>query len=196
MEAENGGRDYQGLYEDMQKLREIERTKMEELGLVDAENVAKDLTEAISFSGSCLDMCPVFERVRRQLENNVKALEKDPISNKISRERAVKAFSRPAAGQPPPLPSDVRPPHVLSQTLNYLVDNILQQLPEAHSFIWDRTRSIRQDFTYQNNFGPEAVDCNERIVRIHLLSLHIMAGSDVEYSQQQELNNSIRRCKH
>ncbi|KAF6065057.1 SAC3/GANP/Nin1/mts3/eIF-3 p25 family protein [Candida albicans] len=187
MEAENGGRDYQGLYEDMQKLREIERTKMEELGLVDAENVAKDLTEAISFSGSCLDMCPVFERVRRQLENNVKALEKDPISNKISRERAVKAFSRPAAGQPPPLPSDVRPPHVLSQTLNYLVDNILQQLPEAHSFIWDRTRSIRQDFTYQNNFGPEAVDCNERIVRIHLLSLHIMAGSDVEYSQQQEL---------
>lgn len=187
MEAENGGRDYQGLYEEMQKLREIERTKMEELGLVDAENVAKDLTEAISFSGSCLDMCPVFERVRRQLENNVKALEKDPISNKISRERAVKAFSRPAAGQPPPLPSDVRPPHVLSQTLNYLVDNILQQLPEAHSFIWDRTRSIRQDFTYQNNFGPDAVDCNERIVRIHLLSLHIMAGSDVEYSQQQEL---------
>src|SRR5699024_2766223 len=40
---------------------------------------------------------------------------------------------------------------------------------------------------YQNFFGPEAIDCNERIVRIHLVSLHIMAGSDVEYSQQQEL---------
>ena len=76
MEVQNQGKDYQGLYEDMQKLREIERSKMEELGLVDAENSAKDLTEAISFQGSCLDMCPVFERVRRQLENNVKALER------------------------------------------------------------------------------------------------------------------------
>ncbi|RCK55221.1 Nuclear mRNA export protein SAC3 [Candida viswanathii] len=187
MEVENQGRDYQGLYEDFQKLRDTERAKMEELGLVDAENSAKDLTEAITFQGSCLDMCPVFERVRRQLENNVKALEKDPVTNKISRERAVKAFSRPAAGQPPPLPSDVRPPFVLKQTLDYLVDNIVLQLPDAHSFVWDRTRSIRQDFTYQNSFGPEAVDCNERIVRIHLLSLHIMAGGDVEYSQQQEL---------
>ena len=92
MEAENGGRDYQGLYEDMQKLREIERTKMEELGLVDAENVAKDLTEAISFSGSCLDMCPVFERVRRQLENNVKALEKILYQTKFHESVQLKRF--------------------------------------------------------------------------------------------------------
>lgn len=187
MEASNAGRDYQGIYEDFQKMRDVERKKMEELGLVDAENSAKDLNEAIVFKGTCLDMCPVFERVRRALENNVKSLEKDPVTNKISRERAVKAFSRPAAGQPPLMPSDVRPPHVLKQTLDYIIDNVLEQLPDAHSFIWDRTRSIRQDFTYQNFFGPEAIDCNERIVRIHLLSLHIMAGSDVEYSQQQEL---------
>lgn len=187
MEAANNGKDFQGLYEEFQKMREVERLKMESLGLVDAENISKDLNDAISFQGSCLDMCPIFERVRRALENNVKALEKDPATNKISRSRAVKAFSRPAAGQPPPLPSEVRPPHILKQTLDYLVDNIVPQLPEAHSFIWDRTRSIRQDFTYQNFFGSEAIDCNERIVRIHLVSLHIMAGSDVEYSQQQEI---------
>lgn len=187
MEASNAGRDYQGIYEDFQKMRDAERKKMEELGLVDAENTTKDLNEAIVFQGTCLDMCPVFERVRRALENNVKSLEKDPVTNKISRERAVKAFSRPAAGQPPLMPSDVRPPHVLQKTLDYITENVLEQLPEAHSFIWDRTRSIRQDFIYQNFYGPEAIDCNERIVRIHLLSLHIMAGSDVEYSQQQEL---------
>lgn len=187
MEAANNGKDFQGLYEEFQKMRETERLKMESFGLVDAENISKDLNDAISFLGSCVDMCPIFERVRRALENNVKALEKDPSTSKISRARAVKAFSRPAAGQPPPLPSEVRPPHILKQTLDYLVDNIVPQLPEAHSFIWDRTRSIRQDFTYQNFFGPEAIDCNERIVRIHLVSLHIMAGSDVEYSQQQEL---------
>lgn len=187
MEAANNGSDYQGIYEVFQKMREVERKKMEELGLVDAENIAKDLNDAIFFQGTCLDMCPTFERVRRALENNVKALEKDPSTSRISRDRAVKAFSRPAAGQPPPIPSDVRPPHVLTQTLDYIVDNFLHQLPEAHSFIWDRTRSIRQDFIYQNFYGPEAIDCNERIVRIHLVSLHIMSGLDVEYSQQQEL---------
>lgn len=187
LEATNNGSDYQGIYEEFQKMRDVERKTMEELGLVDAENITKDLNDAIFFQGSCLDMCPTFERVRRALENNVKSLEKDPATNKISRDRAIKAFSRPAAGQPPPMPSDVRPPHVLTQTLNFLVDNMLQQLPDAHSFIWDRTRSIRQDFVYQNFYGPEAIDCNERIVRIHLISLHIMSGSDVEYSQQQEL---------
>lgn len=187
MEKKNSGLDYQGLYEELQAMREVERKNMELAGLVDAENTRKDLNDAISFQGTCQDMCPVFERVRRALENNVKALERDPTTKKISRNRAVKAFSRPAAGQPPPLPSEVRPPHVLTQTLDYLVDEIIPHLPDAHSFIWDRTRSIRQDFTYQNYFGPEAIDCNERIVRIHLISLHIMAGSDVEYSQQQEL---------
>lgn len=184
---ESSNKDFQGLYEEFQKMRETERSKMESLGLVDAENISKDLTDAIAFQGSCLEMCPIFERVRRQLENNVKALEKDPHTNKISPTKAIKAFSRPAAGQAPPLPSEVRPPHILKQTLDHMVDEIVPQLPEAHSFIWDRTRSIRQDFTYQNFFGPEAIDCNERIVRIHLISLHIMAGADVEYSQQQEL---------
>lgn len=187
MELKSNGQDYQGLYEELQAMREVERKHMEVAGLVDAENTRKDLNDAISFRGTCQDMCPVFERVRRALENNVQSLERDPATNKISRSRAVKAFSRPAAGQPPPLPSEVRPPQVLKRTLDYLVDEILPQLPAAHPFIWDRTRSIRQDFTYQNYFGPEAIDCNERIVRIHLVSLHIMAGSDMEYSQQQEL---------
>lgn len=187
MEGSNSGRDYQGLYEEFQRMRENERKQMESLGLVDAENIRKDLNDAISFKGTCLDMCPTFERVRRALENNVKSWERDPMTNKITKDKAVKAFSRPAAGQPPPLPSDVRPPHILKQTLDYLVETAVPKLPDSHSFIWDRTRSIRQDFTYQNYFGPEAVDCNERIVRIHLVSLHIMAGSDVEYSQQQEM---------
>lgn len=187
MEQSNTGNDYQGIYEEFQRMRETERKKMEDLGLVDAENVRKDLNDAISFSGTCLDMCPIFERVRRALENNVKSLEKDPQTNRISRDKAIKAFSRPAAGQPPPLPSEVRPPFVLVKTLDYIIENVVPHLPEAHSFIWDRTRSIRQDFTYQNYYGPESIDCHERIVRIHLVSLHIMAGSDVEYSQQQEL---------
>lgn len=168
-------------------MREEERKEMEKRELVDKPDTKKNLSDAISFIGSCTDMCPTFERVRRTFENNFKQLEKDPVTGKITRQYSVKAFSRPAAGQPPPLPSDVRPPSVLKDTLHYLIENAVPELPSAHSFLWDRTRSIRQDFTYQNYAGDEAIECNELIARIHIVSLHVMAGSDQEYSQQQEL---------
>lgn len=64
---------------------------------------------------------------------------------------------------------------------------MVPQLPKSHPFLWDRTRSIRQDFTYQNYSGPEAIECNELIARIHLLCLHVMLTSDQDYSKQQEL---------
>jgi hypothetical protein len=85
---------------------------MERRGLVDKQDTRKTLNEAIVFTGTCVDMCPVFERVRRARENNISPAEKN-ANGKYDRNLAVKAFSRPAAGQPPPLPSDVRPPGIL-----------------------------------------------------------------------------------
>lgn len=187
VEREMGHGDFQALYERLQAMRETERREIEKRGLVDAHDTQKSLSEAIAFVGTCQHKCPPFERIRRTYENNVKAMERDPVTNEVTPELAVKAFSRPAAGQLPPLPSDVRPPSVLRATLDYLIDTALPRLPESHSFLWDRTRSIRQDFTYQNFTGPEAIECNELIARIHLISLHVMAGADVEYSRQQEL---------
>lgn len=175
----------QGLYDKFRLQREKERVKLEQLGLVDKADTSKRLTDALDFQGSCLEMCPVFERIRRELENNVSALEKQ--NDFISPEKAIKAFARPAASAPPPLPADVRPPNVLVKTLNYIVENVLQTLPENEPFIWDRTRSIRQDFTLQNYYGPECVDCCEKIVRIHLLTLHIMIKNNATFSKQQEL---------
>lgn len=180
--------DVTDLYETLKKMREMERKMMENKGLVDKADSAKDLTDAINFRGTCLDMCPIFERARRNVEYTVYSYEKeDPNGKKASRSRALKVFARPAAAAAPPLPSDVRPPHILSQTLDYIVDNLLPTLPDSEGFIWDRMRSIRQDFTYQNYSGPEAVDCNERIVRIHLLIIHVMSKSSAEFSLQQEL---------
>lgn len=193
-QLEQNTNDVSTLYEDFQKMRDKERKVMEDKGLVDKEDTRKTLEDAISFQGSCLEMCPVYERIRRSIENDVRKYEKDP-NGKISKDKAIKAFSRPAAGQPPPLPSDVRPPQVLFRTLAYIIDHILDELPEAQSFIWDRTRSIRQDFTYQNYFGPEAMDCNERIVRIHILTLHTMAKTRSEFSQQQELEQMNKALK-
>lgn len=176
------------LYETLRKMRDMERKVMENKGLVDKADSAKDLTEAISFQGTCQDMCPVFERSRRNVEHTVFSYEKNTAADKkASRFKALKVFARPAAAAAPPLPSDVRPPHILTQTLDYIIDNLLHTLPESEGFLWDRMRSIRQDFTYQNYSGPEAIDCNERIVRIHLLIIHIMGRSKGEFSLQQEL---------
>ncbi|QID83493.1 actin cytoskeleton and mitosis protein [Saccharomyces pastorianus] len=180
--------DLNELYETLKQMRNKERSIMEHKGLVDKADSAKDLYDAIVFQGTCQDMCPIFERSRRNVEYTVFSYEKNgPNDKKASRTRALKVFARPAAAAAPPLPSDVRPPHILVKTLDYIVDNLLATLPESEGFLWDRMRSIRQDFTYQNYSGPEAVDCNERIVKIHLLILHVMVKSNVEFSLQQEL---------
>lgn len=188
------------LFEEFQEHRKQEREMMEKLNLVDKENAKKSLDDAILFRGSCEDMCPVYERVERLYKNQVSQWEKDPVTKKISRNYAIKTFMRPS-GQAPPLPSDVRPPGVLQKTLDYIIDTLIPHLPESQSFIWDRTRSIRQDFTFQNNYsGYESIDCHEKICRIHILSLHVMAGSnDPDYQQQQEveqLNNSLQTLTH
>ena len=198
-ESEFNG-DAQSLFEEFQGYRSKERKEMEKLNLVDKENAKKSLDDAIIFKGSCQDMCPTFERVERVFKNQVSKWEKDPNTNKISRNLALKTFMRPS-GQAPSLPSDVRSPDVLQKTLDYIIKNILQHLPESQSFIWDRTRSIRQDFTFQNNYsGIESIDCHEKICRIHILSLHIMSGADdPDYQQQQEVeqfNNSLQTLTH
>jgi len=38
---------------------------------MDDPNVAKRLEDAITMVGTCMDMCPRFERYRRERENNL-----------------------------------------------------------------------------------------------------------------------------
>ena len=107
----------------------------------------------------------------------------------------VKKFRRSAAGTGEQLPSDLRPPSVLTRTVDYLFDTVLgnKALPTVHHFIWDRTRAIRNDFSIQqvSRVGDvaQAVDCYERIARFHIMSLHQLAGAEKPYDQydaQQE----------
>jgi hypothetical protein len=175
-------------YEQLKVLREEERLSAIKQGLIDDPNHPKALEEAKLFLGTCTDMCPRFEREQREYQNNVERWELDPATGRIDARRAVKAFHRPAAGNEQALPSDVRPPHVLISTLDYLFDDIMcggYPLEVTHGFIRDRTRSIRQDFTLQNNRGSEAILCHERIARFHILSLHLMRNV-TGFSEQQE----------
>ena len=57
------------------KAREAEKKKAIAEGKMDDPLVPKRLEEAITMVGTCMDMCPRFERYRRERENNLDRLE-------------------------------------------------------------------------------------------------------------------------
>ena len=66
----------QGLNLDQLKVkREAERKLAIANGLIDNPDKPRNLSEAISFIGTCLDMCPEFEMHQREFQNNVEKLE-------------------------------------------------------------------------------------------------------------------------
>lgn len=171
--------------------RDAERVRAVNLGLIPDPLKPRRLDEALPFFGTCTQMCPEFERHEREYQNNTDRWERYPGTMRIDPLKAVKAFHRPAAGNDQPLPSDVRPPHILKATLDYLFNDLLPQesLFETHGFIRDRTRSIRQDFTLQNERGSMAIECHERIARYHIMCLHFLRDKEGvgSYQEQQEL---------
>lgn len=52
-------------------MREEERTRAIREGKMDDPMKPKRLEEAITIVGTCQDMCPEFERYRRERENNL-----------------------------------------------------------------------------------------------------------------------------
>jgi hypothetical protein len=115
----------------------------------------------------------------------------------------VKRFRRSAAGYDEQLPSDIRPPDVLERTLDYLIDEVVgkQPLAQVHKFVWDRTRSIRNDFSIQQVTKEKdvkiAIRCFERIARFHILSLHQLShphrdnGEFDHHQEREQLNNTL-----
>lgn len=118
----------------------------------------------------------------------------------------VKRFRRSAAGYDEQLPSDIRTPHTLRRTLDYLLDKVIggdERLATVHKYVWDRTRGIRNDFSIQQVTKPEdvkiAVECYERIARFHILSLHQLANAENlwegenfdAHQEREQLNNTL-----
>ena len=118
----------------------------------------------------------------------------------------VKRFRRSAAGYDEQLPSDIRPPAVLQKTLDYLFNDVVggpEPLSTVHKFVWDRTRSVRNDFSIQQLTKSEdlriAINCFERIARFHILSLHQLSDADSNadngefesYQEREQLNNTL-----
>ena len=53
------------------KAREQERVTAIREGKLDDPTVPKRLEDAITIVGTCMDMCPEFERYRRERQNNL-----------------------------------------------------------------------------------------------------------------------------
>ncbi|KAM7472616.1 hypothetical protein LguiA_010799 [Lonicera macranthoides] len=120
-----------------------------------------------AIAGTCPFMCPVEERAWRERLRDLAVFERlDGNPGKTSSSLAVKKD----VGA-----SDVRPLPVLEDTLNYLF-NLLNSreypFEVVHDFIFDRTRSIRQDLAMQNIISDKAVLMYERMVKFHVISHH------------------------
>ncbi|KAI9826836.1 MAG: hypothetical protein M1832_005775 [Thelocarpon impressellum] len=193
----------------LKKRRKKERAHAIANNLVDDPNRQRRLQDAITFTGTCPDMCPAFERVERIVQKAVDGCEKTvaPDGQEVpSEELMVKRFRRSAAGDDAQLPSDVRAPPILKKTLDYLINDVVggpKPLSRTHAFLWDRTRSIRNDFTIQNVQGSKnadlllAIDCYERIARFHVHALHDFARPDVDdsgftaHNEREQLNKTL-----
>ncbi|KAI9882283.1 MAG: calcium channel protein [Watsoniomyces obsoletus] len=197
-------------YQELKKKREAERAHAIANDLVDDPNKQRRLEDAIIFRGTCEAMCPEFERVERIVQRAVDACEKIPGLDGVeaaSQPHMVKRFRRSAAGDEAQLPSDVRTPRTLRRTLDYLMDEVVggpKRLADVHAFVWDRTRSIRNDFTLQNVEGFEngdlkiAIECYEIIARFHIHVLHEMSRPNqmtmyefVAYNEREQLNKTL-----
>lgn len=150
--------------------------------------VPKRLEDAITIVGTCPDMCPRFERYRREKEINLFQWEMIPGTKRVDHARAVKMYERASGDKI--IPSDIRPPPVLKKTLDYLFRKLLPEngfIP-TYDFVRDRSRAVRNDFTLQHESGALAMECTDRCARYHILALHYgrhINGFSVNMEEQQ-----------
>ncbi|KAE8350949.1 SAC3/GANP/Nin1/mts3/eIF-3 p25 family-domain-containing protein [Aspergillus coremiiformis] len=202
-----GSINYNDRYEQLKLDRAKEREKAIREGQMADPNQPTSLNQAITPVGTCTSMCPEFERVERIVQKMVDKSEKflHPSTNSLQNleTKMLKRFRRSAAGYDEQLPSDIRTPNTLLQTMNYLMRHVIggsEPLGLIHKFVWDRTRSIRNDFSVQQLTQEDhvrmAVTCLERIARFHIVSLHLLSSPANEepfdrHQEREQLNNTM-----
>lgn len=198
---------YHERYEKLKLDRARQRTLAIKEGQMTDPTQPTSLNQAITPVGTCMSMCPEFERVERIVQKMVDKSEKflHPVTNSHQNmeSKMLKRFRRSAAGYDEQLPSDIRTPKTLLQTMNYLIRHVIgsdEPLGVIHKFVWDRTRSIRNDLSIQQLTQEDhvtmAVTCLERIARFHIVSLHLLSSPSNQepfdhHQEREQLNNTL-----
>ncbi|THH31671.1 hypothetical protein EUX98_g2516 [Antrodiella citrinella] len=95
-------------WKELVKARELEKKRMiAEKKWADPDAPMR-LEDAITPVGTCTDMCPKFERYRREREHNLDKWEVIPGTKRVDHARAVKMYERASGSKS--LPSDLRTP--------------------------------------------------------------------------------------
>ncbi|XP_002525578.2 SAC3 family protein C [Ricinus communis] len=143
--------------------------------------------------GTCPFMCPESERTQRERLRDLAVFERlHGNPGKTSPSLAVKKFCRTISTAHVQA-SDVRPLPVLEDTLSYLLnlaDSTDHPFEVVHDFLFDRTRSIRQDLSMQNIVNDKAIYMYEKMVKFHVESHHRLqhGGSGEHISSVHYLN--------
>ncbi|KAJ7307136.1 hypothetical protein JRQ81_009119 [Phrynocephalus forsythii] len=193
-------------------------------GAVGAEAEAEALPGVVGVVGTCPGMCPSNEFALRQRLRRLHRLELGPSPERLpDPERAVKEYSRPAAGKPPPRPDELRPPAVLLATAAHLLqlagqdgeedddddeedDGGQEGVPtvsaaDRGAFVADRLRALRLDLTLQRLSGPPAAAVLEHAVAALLHAGHRLSAeppsrfdAQLHRAQLQETLGALRRA--
>ncbi|RDX82966.1 SAC3 family protein C, partial [Mucuna pruriens] len=136
-------------------------------------NTQEDAQPSSNYVGTCPYMCPERERIQREKLRDLAVFERlNGNHGKSSPALAVKKFCRTISTKYVQA-SDMRPITVLEDTLNYLL-SLLESKEHSfevvHDFVFDRTRSIRQDITMQNIVNKKAIYMYEGMVKFHVIS--------------------------
>eukprot|EP01135_Chromosphaera_perkinsii_P002801 Nk52_evm10s227 gene=Nk52_evmTU10s227 len=166
----------------------------------------RDLKDAVSMIGTCEDMCPEKERYQREVQNDLSAFEiiKGTEYSRTGQfphcdhTKAIKKYRRPAAGNEHPLPHEVRSPKALLNTFDYIICEILNQpvegWTEVYHFVRDRTRSIRQDLTFQNLRGRESIDVTLKSCRFHIHAAHQLCEEPPSNFEPKMNDEQMKKC--
>jgi hypothetical protein len=166
-----------------------------------------DASEGPSLVGACEDMATDAEMADRLEVKQIDPFECDPRTLQPSRARLVKKYRRPAAGDDADrnTKENTRTPTALIKTLDFLMKVLDDPLPrgtephEKASFVRDRTRQIRTDFTVQRmtNF-PHLYAC-EIIARFHIYVEHQFCELDAGHFDSglnvSEMHKCLTTCK-
>ncbi|PON86791.1 SAC3/GANP/THP [Trema orientale] len=132
-----------------------------------------DLSDPPAIVGTCPFMCPEVERAQRERLRDLAVFERlhgNPALSSPS--LAVKKFCRTITTKQVHT-SDVRPLPVLADTLTYLLnllDSAEHPFEVIHDFVFDRTRSIRQDLSMQNVVNDQVIHMYQEMVKFHVIS--------------------------
>ncbi|KRY31744.1 Germinal-center associated nuclear protein [Trichinella spiralis] len=167
------------------------------------ENNAKEAKQVVGF---CFEMCPEKERYRRLYQSVVPIYEmgkfwQNDADDNVDHVHMVKEYVRSSADQPEPLPHELRPPHILSLTMGYLIQNIVVREPHIkkhlsswYYFLTNRMHAIRKDITQQMLCDTTTASILEKCVRFYIYGTYRLRCLPRSLFDQQLNLNELGHC--